>query len=101
MEKMKRIAAFLMVLVILGLVVWAFILGITGSEYFSAALFLCILVPVLFYGISLITKLLTAKGKELADQAVSSDETEKNNVENKGLSDILYKVLKIETRYVT
>ena len=66
MEKMKRIAAFLMVLVILGLVVWAFILGITGSEYFSAALFLCILVPVLFYGISLITKLLTAKGKELA-----------------------------------
>ena len=49
MEKMKRIAAFLMVLVILGLVVWAFILGITGSEYFSAALFLCILVPVLFY----------------------------------------------------
>lgn len=81
MEKMKRIAAFLMVLVILGLVVWAFILGITGSEYFSVALFLCILVPVLFYGISLITKLLTAKGKELADQAVSSDETEKNNVE--------------------
>lgn len=76
MEKMKRIAAFLMVLVILGLVVWVFILGITGSEYFSAALFLCILVPVLFYGISLITKLLTAKGKELADQAVSSDETE-------------------------
>ena len=71
MEKMKRIAAFLMVLVILGLVVWAFILGITGSEYFSAALFLC----------SLITKLLTAKGKELADQAVSSDETKKNNVE--------------------
>ena len=55
MEKMKRIAAFLMVFVILGLVVWAFILGITGSEYFSAALFLCILVPVLFYGISLIT----------------------------------------------
>ena len=81
MEKMKRIAAFLMVLVILGLVVWAFILGITGSEYFSAALFLWILVPVLFYGISLITKLLTAKGKELADQAVSSDETKKNNVE--------------------
>ena len=80
MEKMKRIAAFLMVLVILGLVVWVFILGITGSEYFSAALFLCILVPVLFYGISL-TKLVTAKGKELADQAVSSDETEKNNVE--------------------
>lgn len=35
MEKMKRIAAFLMVLVILGLVVWAFILGITGSEYFQ------------------------------------------------------------------
>ena len=67
MEKMKRIAAFLMILMILGLVVWAFIL--------------CILVPVLFYGISLITKLLTAKGKELADQAMSSDETEKNNVE--------------------
>ena len=38
-------------------------------------------VTVLFYGISLITKLLTAKGKELADQAVSSDETKKNNVE--------------------
>ena len=68
MEIIKRIAAFLMILVILGLVVWAFILGITGSEYFSAALFLCILVPVLFYGISLVTRLLTAKGKELANQ---------------------------------
>lgn len=81
MEKMKRIVAFLMILMILGLVVWAFILGITGSEYFSAALFLCILVPVLFYGISLITRLLTAKGKELADQAGADSETEKNNVE--------------------
>lgn len=81
MEIIKRIAAFLMILVILGLVVWAFILGITGSEYFSAALFLCILVPVLFYGISLVTRLLTAKGKELADQTESDVETEKNNVE--------------------
>lgn len=81
MEIIKRIATFLMILVILGLVVWAFILGITGSEYFSAALFLCILVPVLFYGISLVTRLLTAKGKELADQTGSDVETEKNNVE--------------------
>ena len=81
MEIIKRIVAFLMILVILGLVVWAFILGITGSEYFSAALFLCILVPVLFYGISLVTRLLTAKGKELADQTGADVETEKNNVE--------------------
>ena len=81
MEIIKRIAAFLMILVILGRVVWAFILGITGSEYFSAALFLCILVPVLFYGISLVTRLLTAKGKELSDQTGSDVETEKNNVE--------------------
>lgn len=81
MEIIKRIAAFLMILVILGLVVWAFILGITGSEYFSAALFLCILVPVLFYGISLVTRLLTAKGKELVNQTGSDVETEKNNVE--------------------
>ena len=81
MEIIKRIAAFLMILVILGLVVWAFILGITGSEYFSAALFLCILVPVLFYGISLVTRLLTAKGKELANQPGADVETKKNNVE--------------------
>lgn len=65
MEIIKRIAAFLMILVILGLVVWAFILGITGSEYFSAALFLCILVPVLFYGISLVTRCLQQKEKNL------------------------------------
>ena len=101
MEKMKRIAAFLMVLVILGLVVWAFILGITGSEYFSAALFLCILVPVLFYGISLITKLLTAKGKELQIRLCRQMKQKRIMLKNKGLSDILYKVLKIETRYVT
>ena len=81
MEIIKRIAAFLMILVILGLVVWAFILGITGSEYFSAAVFLCILVPVLFYGISLVTRLLTAKGNELADQTGSDVESEKNIVE--------------------
>lgn len=83
MEKLKRIAAFLMIVIILGLVVWAFILGITGSEYFSAALFLCILIPVLFYGISLITKLLTAKGKEMADQA-ASDRPDNRNRANAG-----------------
>ena len=83
MEIIKRIAAFLMILVILGLVVWAFILGITGSEYFSAALFLCILVPVLFYGISLVTRLLTAKGKELADQTGQTSKQKRIMLKNK------------------
>ena len=83
MEIIKRIAAFLMILVILGLVVWTFILGITGSEYFSAALFLCILVPVLFYGISLVTRLLTAKGKELADRPGQTSKQKRIMLKNK------------------
>lgn len=74
MEKLRRVFAVVMILVILGLVIWACILGATGSSYFPAALFLCILVPVLFYGISLMTRLLAAKGKEMAEEA--KDETE-------------------------
>lgn len=96
MEKMKRIATFLMVFVILGLVVWAFILGITGSEYFSAALFLCILVPVLFYGISLITKSLQQKEKNWQIRLCRQMKQKRIMLKNKGLSDILYKVLKLK-----
>ena len=73
-----------MILIILGLVIFAFILGITGSEYFAAALFLCVIVPVLFYGISLFTKLFTAKGKELATEAERKNKAEQNyNTEQK------------------
>lgn len=83
MEKIKRLAAMIMILIILGLVIFAFVLGITGSEYFAAALFLCVIVPVLFYGISLFTKLFTAKGKELAAEAERKNKAEqKNKTEN-------------------
>lgn len=84
MEKIKRLAAIIMILIILGLVIFAFVLGITGSEYFAAALFLCVIVPVLFYGISLFTKLFTAKGKELAAEAERKNKAEQNdNTEQK------------------
>ncbi|MGN0395441.1 MAG: hypothetical protein ACI4EF_08765 [Coprococcus sp.] len=65
MNKFKRIMAIVMVIVLIGIFVTTFILGIMGSKYFTGMLFLCVIVPVLCYAISLTTKLLRKKGEEL------------------------------------
>ncbi len=65
MNTLKRVLAVAMVIVLVGIYAATFILGIMGSRYFTGMLFLCVIVPGLCYGISLVTKLLRKKGEEL------------------------------------
>lgn len=75
----KRIFAFILVIVLLGLVIATFILGITGSKYFAGMLFLCIAVPILFWTMGLVARLLSAKGQELREEAARNIKPEEEN----------------------
>lgn len=46
-----RIMAWVCIVIILGLIIATFVTGITGSPYFMACLALAILVPILFYAV--------------------------------------------------
>ncbi len=89
MKIVKRIASILMVIILVALFVLLLVFGITGSEYFPVALLLCVIIPVLFYGISLMTRILGDKGKELEKEALNAQKEceskmqdgESNNVE--------------------
>jgi ABC-type multidrug transport system fused ATPase/permease subunit len=77
---LKRIFAVFLVLILVGLYVATFILGISGSEYFAGMMFLCVVIPVFFWAVSLVTKLLRMKGKELqAEKQQLYEETEEEN----------------------
>lgn len=84
MKMIKRIMSVLMVLILVALFVAVFVTGISGSKYFPVALLMCVLIPVLFYGMSLMTKVLSRKGekleKEVAD-AEAEQGSDANNVE--------------------
>jgi uncharacterized membrane protein len=77
---LKRIFAIVMIVVLAGLFIATFITGITGSPYFTGMLFLCVIVPVLFWAISLVTKLLRMKGAELQQE---QEPVKENRTENK------------------
>ncbi len=84
MKIFKRIMSVIMVIVLVALFIAVFVLGISGSDYFPVALLLCVIVPVLFYGMSLMTKVLSEKGKEMEQEVLKSQEQEEsasNNVE--------------------
>lgn len=49
MSKLRKIMAILSVILIVGLVLLSFILGIMGSKYFLAALFFAIVVPIVLW----------------------------------------------------
>ncbi len=49
MNRIRRITAGISVILIIGLVIGAFICGITGSKYFLGMLFLALAVPVVLW----------------------------------------------------
>ncbi len=49
MNKVRRVVALLSVIVIVGLIIAAFICGITGSKYFFGLLFLSFAVPIVLW----------------------------------------------------
>jgi Ca2+/Na+ antiporter len=78
---LKRIFAIAVIVILVGLYVATFIMGITGSQYIAGMLFLCVAVPVLFWAISLVTKLLRMKGVEIQQECEFSEEnTEEKDI---------------------
>ena len=72
-----RVLAFICAIVLLLSVVAACILGFMGSKYFLPMFFVCVLVSVLMWAISLITRLLKNKGQEMMQE----NQSEKDNIE--------------------
>lgn len=75
-----RVLAFICAILMLVSVIAACVLGFMGSKYFLPMLFVCVLVSVLMWAISLITKLLRNKGQEMAQQ-VHDDKTDSKTME--------------------
>lgn len=68
MKKMKRILAWIGIILLLGLYVITFLLGITGSEatqgLLMASIACTIIIPCLIYGMMLIAKVLKKDNPE-------------------------------------
>ena len=65
MDILKRIGAIVLVLVLIGMYVATFIMGITGSDNM---IFLDVVIPVVCWGIWLIARVLRRKGEDMRDQ---------------------------------
>lgn len=72
MEKIRRIMAFVTVVVIIGLIIATIICAVTGSQYFFGMLFLMFVVPVVLWVFMWFTKLVS--GDDSGDAASSDEE---------------------------
>ncbi|WP_243440874.1 hypothetical protein, partial [Coprococcus sp. ART55/1] len=68
MDILKRIGAIVLVLVLIGMYVATFIMGITGSDNLMGMIFLDVVIPVVCWGIWLIARVLRRKGEDMRDQ---------------------------------
>ena len=68
MDILKRIGAIVLVLVLIGMYVATFIMGITGSDNLMGMIFLDVGIPVVCWGIWLIARVLRRKGEDMRDQ---------------------------------
>lgn len=75
MEKVRRITAWVTIIIIIGLIVGTLICAITGSKYFFGMLALAIFVPIVLWIFMWFTKLVNGKSE------VISEELEKKNNE--------------------
>lgn len=65
MDILKRVGAIALVVILVGMYVATFIMGIMGSEHVMAMVFLDVVVPVLCWGVWLIARVLRRKGEEM------------------------------------
>ena len=63
-----KIGAIVLVLVLIGMYVATFIMGITGSDNLMGMIFLDVVIPVVCWGIWLIARVLRRKGEDMRDQ---------------------------------
>lgn len=82
MKKMKRILAWAGILLLLGLYLVTFLLGVFGSEatrgMFMASVACTVIIPVLFYAMLLIAKLLKGSGGNERQEPKAPDRTKKD-----------------------
>ncbi len=62
---LKRIGAIILVVLLVGLYVATFIIGVTGKGNFMGMIFLDVVIPVLCWGIWLMARVLRRKGEEM------------------------------------
>ncbi len=71
-KKMKRILAWIAIIILVGIYLATFILGVFGSTHtadlFKACIALTIVVPVLFYAILLVAKILSGDSSQQKDE---------------------------------
>lgn len=73
MEKIRRITAWLTIIVIIALIIGTLICAVTGSPYFFGMLFLMIAVPVVLYVFMWFTRLVSG-GTESEETEASRDD---------------------------
>jgi hypothetical protein len=76
MRKLYRILAILAVILLAGLYIATFIVGITGGEHIEGMIFLDVVIPVMFWAIALVAKVLKRHGQDIRDKETSSDREE-------------------------
>ncbi len=79
---LKRVLALIGVLILAGLYLTTFLLGVFGSaettRFFMASVVLTVLIPVLFYGILLIAKVLSRLNHDTSGSDPSGESKEKS-----------------------
>ena len=68
MDILKRVGAIALVVILVGMYVATFIMGIMGSEHVMAMIFLDVVIPVICWGIWLIARVLRRKGEDMRAQ---------------------------------
>ena len=72
-SKFNRVISWLCIVIVVGLIVATFVTGIMGSKYFMGFLVLMILVPIIFYIVLWIGRLLFNYGNSPIEQKSGED----------------------------
>lgn len=70
---MKRVLAWIAIVVMCAVVIITCITGVTGSKYFFGMLFMCMIVPVLLWAMMFFAGLFKRRGEELAEEQKKKD----------------------------
>ena len=70
---MKRVLAWIAIVVMCAVVIITCITGVTGSKYFFGMLFMCMIVPVLLWAMMFFAGLFNKRGEELAEEQKKKD----------------------------
>ncbi len=78
---LKRVGAIILAVLLIGMYVATFVMGITGSGNVMGMIFLDVVIPVICWGVWLIARVLKRKGEEIR----STDNSDYKDVEKKDI----------------